>query len=359
MLLAELDRALAGLGPEERVLVACSGGVDSVVLLHAAVGRLGCRRVIAAHVDHATRASSSEDAAFVGRLSEEFGIELRTTRLASGPASEARLRELRYAALEAERERVGARLILLGHHAGDQAETVLLGLLRTTRVEALGGMPACRGALSRPFLGVEREAILAYARAQRLTWRDDPTNLDPGYLRNRIRKELLPLLERRYRPGIRRRLAALAAERERQEPSLSANRSTPSPVTEDVPFVFPAIVLERRPWLGGQLPDGKSEAAFDAALLPSPVVRAPRSGDRIQPFGMDGHKKLQDVLVDAKVPRTLRGGLLIVATPGGEVVWVPGLVRSALAPIGPGTREAWIFRRPEDTTCDGAQQRSL
>jgi len=357
VILSAFDRALADLGAEETVLVACSGGVDSVLLADLAVERLGARRVVIAHLDHAVRPGSEEDSAFV----EDFAAKLRARfvrgRLPPGGSGEARLRTERYAFLEAERERAGARWVLTGHNRDDQAETVLLALIRSARASGLAGMSARSGTILRPLLDVPRAEIEGEARRRALIWREDPTNREPAYLRNRIRKELMPLLERRYRPGISARLAELAREMQHGPPVADAPNSAAEPRVGHVEV--PDIVVERRPWRGGPIPDGKHIAAFDAHGLERAVVRRIRAGDRIRPFGMRGRRKVHDVLVDAKVPREARPWILVVATPEGEVVWVPGVLRSGLAPIGPSTEEVWFCEQLQPVTCGDEPERSL
>lgn len=365
VLLSAIEAALASEGVtrkgESRVLVACSGGADSVALAHATCTLLGARRVILGHVDHRVRPGSEKDAAFVEDFAHALGAEVRTVQLAPGMDDEATLRDARYAALDVMRAETAAEWILTAHTADDQAETVLLGLLRTSRLEALGGMPGCRGRILRPLLDVSRASARHYAHVHHLRWREDPTNLEPRYLRNRIRKELLPLLERRYRPRLVRRLVALAGEVRRihdREPAEGMakdlrplNRPEPPPV---VGLEGPDIRIEHRAWPGGHLPDGKQQALFDAALLERPVLRRVRAGDRIRPFGMNGTKKLQDLFVDQKVPRDARTWVWVVALETGEVVWVPRLLRSAAAPISSETREVWIFTCVDATLEDGS-----
>lgn len=368
MLLAALERALAEAGidrrGEGRVLIACSGGVDSVCLAHAASTLLGARRVVLGHVDHRVRPGSGEDASLVRALGDALGSEVSCSVLEPGPDDEARLRRARYLALEEARQRCSAALVLTAHTRDDQAETVLLGLVRRTRLAGLIGIAPRRGTVVRPWLGVPRGAILAYAARHRLAWREDPTNPEPRYLRNRIRKELLPLLERRYRPGITARLGRLAEEaraRDDRAPAAVARAALNSapPRRVEVWVERTSIRVERRPWVDAPLPDGKRGAVFDAALLAMPVIRPVRSGDRIQPFGMEGHRKLQDVLVDAKVPRDARTWVWVVAGEGAEVHWVPGIVRSAAAPVGSQTREVWIFSQDAAATCDEAPEGSV
>ncbi|MCK6547190.1 tRNA lysidine(34) synthetase TilS [Myxococcota bacterium] len=377
MILAEVERVLGAHGFARRgddvVLVACSGGLDSIVLAHAVVELFGARRVVVGHVDHAVRAGSAEDAAFVEAFARALGAGFATTRLPPGPASEDRLRTLRYEALASMAEAHGARFVLTAHTEDDQAETVLLALVRSTHVEGLRGMPVRRGNVLRPMLHVPRRVIRARADTEGLAWRDDPSNREPWYLRNRVRKELLPLLESRYRPGISRRLAALAAELEALVPrapdvgSPAADAGSPArrtmprsagtsgrrgefpqtlPVAPAEPAQVPeapSVCFTQRPWAGGPVPDGRSTAVFDAELLESPVIRGARPGDRVEPFGFDGHKKLSELLRAAGVPTGARPGYPVVADQDGAIVWVPGIVRSVAAPVSSLTRNVWVF----------------
>lgn len=354
MILAVVERALAALGVERRgesrVLVACSGGADSVVLAHAACTLLGARRVILGHVDHAVRAGSADDARFVAAYAVRLGATALASRLEPGPDDEARLRELRYAALEVQRVEAGAQLILTAHTADDQAETVLLGIIRTAHPTALTGIPRVRGVIARPLLDAPRAAVRPYARAHGLSWREDPTNSEPRWLRNRLRKELLPLIEARYRSGFAQRLVGLAAAMDAlidgdraagRAPASSPSNSVAPPLVVDP--MLADITIERRPWTHQALPPDARTAVFDAEALDRVVVRGIRPGDRIRPMGLGGSKKLQDVLVDAKVPREARARVQVAADPSGEVVWVPGLARAAAAPVTARTTQVWIM----------------
>ena len=183
VLLSAIERVLAAHGVsragDEIVLVACSGGADSVALAHGAVAVLGGRRVVLGHVDHAVRPDSAEDAAAVARFAARLGVELRIERLRPGPDDEARLREARYEVLRRQRKVIGAALIITAHTEDDQAETVLLGLLRSASPVSLSGIPQARGDVVRPLLGVSRAAIEDYVAHHRLPVREDPTNREP------------------------------------------------------------------------------------------------------------------------------------------------------------------------------------
>ena len=282
MLLSALERALAAYGVARSgtdvVLVACSGGADSVALAHGAVSLLGGRRVVLGHVDHAVRPHSDADAAAVQALGTRLGCAVRIERLDPGPDDEARLRTERYAVLERQRADVGARFIVTAHTRDDQAETVLMGLIRSAMPAALCGIPIRRGVVVRPLLDVPRYAIETYIHRHRLPVADDPTNREPRYLRNRVRKELIPLLERRYRPQLGRRLAALAQRMtELTESSRAPVRAAapPVPAADGAGHLLAPwldgrmwLKMERRPWHpASPAPDWKADTvAFDADL---------------------------------------------------------------------------------------------
>jgi tRNA(Ile)-lysidine synthetase-like protein len=104
-----------------------------------------------------------------------------------------------------------------------------------------------------------------------------------------------------------------------------------------------AIAFERRAYSGDLIPDGKLVAIFDADVLQRPVVRSAKKGDRIQPFGMQGHRKVRDLLRETRVPASERATFPIVADEKGDVLWVPGAARSSAYPVGPLTRDVWVF----------------
>ncbi len=344
------------------VLVACSGGLDSVCVAHAAVSLLGGRRVVLGHVDHRVRIGSAEDADAVRSIGKRLGVEVFVERLPPGADDEARLRRERYEALERQRLGAGARWIITAHTRDDQAETVLMGLLTSARPEGLRGIPEMNGVVLRPILSVPRSVLAVYAEKHRLQARDDPSNREPRYLRNRVRKELLPLLERRYRPQLRRRLASLAARMSEWLSEGSARRDVAGPEKDGSSRSWPEtrsevrvhplspwldgcmwLKMERRPWTGGEPPAGVDSAAFDAALVGEPRIRLIRPGDKIQPFGMRGRRKLRDLLREARVPENDRRVIPVVVDPADEVLWVPRIQRSAAAPVSGTTREVWWF----------------
>jgi len=197
----------------ETVLVAVSGGADSVALLHllhalAPSWRLTLHVV---HVDHGLRPDSAADAAFVRELGARLGLPVEVERVHVGPGSvEAAARTARYAALEAWAERLGAARIAVGHTLDDQAETVLMRVLDGAGVRGLAAIPPVRGRIIRPLVEIRREAVRAMLTAEGVAWVEDPTNRDPKFLRNRIRHELLPLLAASYATDVVSALARVA-----------------------------------------------------------------------------------------------------------------------------------------------------
>jgi tRNA(Ile)-lysidine synthase len=194
------------------LLVAVSGGSDSTALL-----RLACdtrerhgRRLVVAHVHHGIRPDADEEAARLETVCARLGLLYRCVRLDPARCDEASLRILRREALRRIADEEGCRFILLGHQRDDQAETILLHLLRGTGTAGLRGMRLRRGRLVRPLLPVSREALRSYLLEVREEWTEDPTNLDRQRLRNRIRLELLPAIED-LRAGSVRAMARAAA----------------------------------------------------------------------------------------------------------------------------------------------------
>jgi tRNA(Ile)-lysidine synthase len=186
----------------ETVLVAVSGGADSVALLHV-LTKLApdlSLRVHVLHVDHGLRPDSSRDAEFVRDLAARLSVPTEVARVTvpRRGSLEAAARGARYAALEAHAERLGAHRIALGHTADDQAETVLMRMLGGAGVRGLAGIPAVRGHIIRPLLEVRRSELVAALQAAGLPWVEDPSNRDPKFLRNRIRHDLLPRLGAAY-----------------------------------------------------------------------------------------------------------------------------------------------------------------
>lgn len=228
------DRALWA--PGDRVAVAVSGGADSLALLDLLeVTRRwhgGALEVVT--VDHGIREGSADDAAFVWELARSRGLPCTWVSLGlRGGASEAECRDARYRALAG----LSVARVALAHHRDDLAETVLLHLLRGTGPRGFAGMAWRRDRYVRPLLDVPRADLRRWLAWRGLAWRDDPTNTDPGRLRNRLRHEVLPLLED-VRPG---GVAAIARGALRTSEELSAQAPATSGDTLRVDVSDPGV----------------------------------------------------------------------------------------------------------------------
>jgi tRNA(Ile)-lysidine synthase len=205
--------ALPGPYRSAPLLVACSGGADSVALAAAAVALRGSGEVHAAVVDHGLQDGSAEQAAAVVELLSGLGAVASVHRVeVSGTGGvEAAARRARYGALRAARPHERSP-VLLGHTLDDQAETVLLGLGRGSGGRSIAGMRAWDAPWLRPLLAVRRSATRAACAASGLPVWDDPHNTDPRFTRVRLRQEVLPLLEDVLSGGVAEALARTAAQ---------------------------------------------------------------------------------------------------------------------------------------------------
>ena len=449
----------------DRVLVAVSGGPDSVALLHLLAGwrqELGLELAVG-HFDHGLRRESQEEAAWVAGLAERLKLPFhpgrgavkelaRTSRLSLQMAA----RKLRLGFLREVCVVHGYQKLALGHTADDQVELFFLRLLRGAGPGGLKGMwPATPEGAVRPLLAVGKAPLLAWLEEQGIPYRRDPSNLSRAYLRNRVRLDLLPELLRLYNPRLREavwRGQALLQEDERLlagetgrlltqvgrcpaqdfyyldlgqlraldypwqlrvlraavakvagEAGLTAAQTAalldlawggksgglislgqaraaragpelhlfrdfpPSPGGALALPVVPQGNLESpegwnwtwssRPRPGpGFTPPGPQAAALNRERLIWPLqVRYFRAGDRFWPLGAPGPRKLQDFLVDCKIPRWLRPHIPLVVS-GGQIVWVAGLrtaeplkvgsaggavLTLAVSPTRPETRRLW------------------
>ncbi len=377
------------------VLLGLSGGPDSVaalrLLLDAGV------TVTAAHFDHRLRPASGRDVAFVQALCETWGVPLQVGRADVAAVARARrwnvedaARRLRYAFLHRAAGQAGAQVIAVAHTLDDQAETVLLQLLRGAAFAA--GMPPRRGAVIRPLLGVPRSRLRAFLEAAGIASCHDESNDDVRHARAWLRSEVLPALERRS-PGIADRLARTAAVQRDAEGALdevartrfgdgalrrpallrappALQRAALARLLEDagVPVSLERLETVREalaretPWRidvgSGRVvrvaydrvelvqrsvpaPAGRVRSAtelpagVDPGLLeayPDLEMRSRRSGDRIRLPG--GTRRVADLLIDRKVPREARDGLRLLAS-GSDVLWIEG-VAAAVGVMGEG-----------------------
>jgi len=227
MLLGEVRASVERLGLSGRsVLVACSGGVDSVVLGHALCqlrSPLGLELRLG-HVHHGLRGEEADgDAAWVQALGRKWDVPVMESRvnppeLIEGHSSRTRptlqeaARRARYDALWGLAEGAGVHHVATAHNLDDQAETVLLRLFRGAGPDGLGGIPerSPDGRIVRPLLGVPRSEVTRFARAEGLVWREDASNLDTKYARNRLRHDWLPGLAADFNPRLLRAIGDLA-----------------------------------------------------------------------------------------------------------------------------------------------------
>lgn len=316
------------------VLVACSGGPDSIALA-AATARVasgigvGAGAVI---VDHGLQPGSDEVAASAAATCRTLGlapvIVVAAEVRPAGDGPEAAARTARYRALDGAADRLGAACLLLGHTADDQAETVLLGLARGGGARALAGMPARRGRYRRPLLGLPRDVVRA-AFPDLAAWQD-PHNTDPRFTRSRVRQRVLPFLDAELAPGISAALAR-TAEQVRQE--VAAVDAWADALTRE------HVVLR---------PDGSVAVAAKplAALPPAVVVRVLRRA--ADAAGADG----------SRLGRTHLGALsaLVLDWHGQGGVDLPGnvIATRSSGTVGLAARRHRIGAAPAD---EGACER--
>ncbi|MEO7190378.1 MAG: tRNA lysidine(34) synthetase TilS [Vicinamibacterales bacterium] len=420
------------LDPSDRVAVAVSGGADSMALVRllmeaAPISAWSVAGII--HVHHGIRGDEADaDERFVQVFADRFGlrcevchVDVPAARRLTRQSLEATARRLRYEAFAAAAGRLGATRVATGHTADDQAETVLLRLLRGGSMRGLSGVRATRGIYVRPLLGFRRRDLRAALTAWGQTYREDCTNTDLEVPRNRLRHHLMPVLEGDWPGGVAAlaRFADIARDDERdlsETAVVIGRRAIVSEATgvqlivEPLAAASPAVarrvirdaieqaggvsslasieavrqlasgsagsearvrgLVARRTRAGihlgppapvvhsgafeyelrvpGSLEIGETGASMHSSLLKGadiPIsrlgpdraaiqeggvvvplsVRSRRPGDRFRPLGAPGSRKLQDVLVDRRIPRDLRDRLPVVTDARGRIVWVAGV----------------------------------
>lgn len=396
-------RRSALLRPGSRVLVAVSGGPDSTALLIAAHEQ--GHDVLAAHYDHALQAGSQAAAEHVAGLCRRLGIELiserRTSPLSRGSV-QAAARAHRYDFLERARGDAKADVVALAHTADDVIEGLVLHLMRGCGLAGLRGMPASRGVFVRPLMSVWRRDVLDFLGRRGIEALEDPANANTAYARVRVRREILPALER-DRPGIQRRFLAAAERAAAIQESIAAEAAAAlhggelerpivagmsEPVAAELMRMLYARAGGKQPGLsrlhlnsmlrlalpgrggrGVDLPGGlrlrivgetmeivASQSA--SARVPSRLVMTRCSGCADQDAvhlkaGIDLRvgfrrpgltmrprggrtRKLQDIFVDARVPREDRDTWPLVFA-AGSLAWVPGIAIDSDLVTPPGT----------------------
>src|SRR5947208_19616 len=267
---------------------------------------IGLRRHVR-HVDHGLRPASARDGEYVRALGGRLGVpvEVVGVRVAAGSV-EAAARAARHAALEAAADRVGAARIALGHTADDQAETLIMRLLEGTGVRGMAGIPPVRGRLIPPRLESRHRDAVAALVAAGIEWREDPSNHEPRFFRNRVRHALLPRLAEQTAGDLVARLGQLARRAREAVDALdrlaAVHLSRPAPQEDD------ALVLSRSA----------------LAALPRPVAAeilraAAASLGRPAPLRAWGHRGLRRVLAEPPPRRPFRLGGVLVEVSGGRV----------------------------------------
>jgi len=377
-LIAEVGRFLGSLDLRgKRLAVGLSGGVDSVVLLHV-LKRHPEFDLSAIHVHHGLSSNAGAWARFCRALCTRWGVPLavRRVRVAKkGKGPEAAAREARYRAFK----NIPCDAVALAHHRDDQAETVLMNLLRGAGVHGASGMPPRSRfdgkTLLRPLLEVPRAAILAYAREQGLEWVEDESNADEALTRNFVRRRLGPLIEARFprwreslaraarhfagvgldaqallreflaAQGLRAPSEAKLVEMLKQLTSGGARimvehdgmrlrvyrgRLALAPATSAVPFAAVEWKGERRipiPALGGKLLFRRARGeGIDLHKLEQcrVAVRLRAGGERLQPDPRRPRRTLKNLFQEAGVPPWQRDRLPLLFC-GDDLVWAPGL----------------------------------
>ncbi len=367
---AAVESALAELGPG-LYGVACSGGTDSMALADVAIEVAGAAHVVVLTLDHGLSVGSEQVAATVADWARSRGAAgvVRRIHVARGPSLERAAREARYAAFDVLAIELGLTAILVGHTARDQAETVLMRILRGTGPAGLAGIPARReGAapLVRPFLAIERAAIDEHVASRELPIWDDPMNSDHAISRVRIRREVLPAL-RRENPQLDAALVRLAGSTSEwlavidqlAAPFSRFPIDCPALATQPIAIRKRAIALAleasgigwdavhldaidrmitqpARGEVAIDLPAARFVRSYDQAQLevavapsavlpPVPagcVVRMWAAGDRMRPARLQGRsRKLSDLYADAKVPRSSRSAARVIVRSDATIVW--------------------------------------
>ena len=370
--------------PGERVVVAVSGGPDSLALLSV------LREIVpafpihltVAHFDHGWRAQSRTDRDFVASMAATWGYEFRSARAADGiPHTENAARAARYAFLRQTAADTESTAIALGHTQDDQVETLLLHLLRGSGLKGLGAMRRRDGDLARPLLDISRHDIEAYLAQLHLTPIRDATNDDARFTRNRLRQQLMPAIDA-FDPAARDLLARTADILSEEDRFLEAQLAgLPDGIATDreafgrLPPALQRRVIRRLVPNAGfveveNLRRGDASAPSETPTAPSTLrvavktcgcdpatfkardqvghldadlVRLPlavgnrKPGDRMRALGLPQPKRIQDILVDAHVPRHLRDMLPLVSD-GEEIVWIPGVTIAESKRVTPGTR---------------------
>lgn len=377
--------------PSSKILLALSGGADSVALLLMLLEQ-GVHP-IAAHCNfHLRGAESDRDEQFVRQLCCEQGVTLhvqhfdtQTEAQSTGESIEMAARRLRYAWFEELRQQEGLDYICTAHHRDDQVETVLLNLVRGTGLAGLRGMRPIQGHICRPLLDISREELHQYLQRRGQSWVEDSSNTDVQYQRNLIRHEVLPQL-RRLNPQADSHIAQAAQHLQEVEELLSSTQenweaehclilpdglripfslqtrvgaelATEGPlmvtrtaagieVRERPRMLPPTPVMPHSTASREHLRDSRYALVDAARVVPPFFIRSLEPGDRFQPFGMKGSKLVSDYLTDRHRSRIDKLAQRVVCDQQG-IIWLCGETISQRVAITSETTEILEFR-PED-----------
>ena len=340
-------------------IVALSGGADSVCLLLKTVEKGDT--VEALHCNFHLRGDESDrDENFCRNLCEKYNVPLHVKHFDTNAYAkrhkvriEMAARELRYAWFEEMRQKLNAEEILVAHHQDDNIETMLMNLMRGTGISGLTGMKHRNGYIVRPLLDMTRQEILDYLALRKQDYITDSTNLETDAIRNKIRLQLLPLMEAIF-PTVSKNLAKTMHYLQEAESVVSGGQSTELDIFKILkPLGFTSKQIEaiangrwkaERPKMydgkeNGQLvvssyPKGDDfkpskepfVATLDADKVVTPlVIRRIQQGDRFKPYGMKGCSKLiSDFLTDKKIDMDERQEQCVVCDANGEIIWLPG-----------------------------------
>ena len=351
--------------PDDKLLVALSGGADSVALLR--VLHTAGYQCEAAHCNfHLRGEESNRDEQFVRQLCQKYGIRLHTIDFNTTQyATEKRIsiemaaRELRYNWFEKIKEECGAHVIAVAHHQDDSVETMLLNLIRGTGITGLLGIRPRNGAIVRPLLCINREEIIRYLQQIGQDFVTDSTNLEDEYTRNKIRLNLLPLMQE-INPSVKNSLIETSnhlndvatiynkvideAKTRIITPEgirIDALLDEPAPDAflfedrnlllletiqpEDGPALPYQLIKEEREFTPDfRIPREKETACFDADKLNEEIhCRKWQAGDTFIPFGMTGKKKISDYLTDRKFSISQKERQWVLCC-GERIAWLIG-----------------------------------
>ena len=303
----------------DRVVVALSGGADSCALLLSLIGLSEgrCLKIIVAHFNHGLRGvQSDEDEMFCGKLAQKNGLafvteKMRHPSIPRGVSPEDYFRQERYHFLDKIAAEHGANKIALGHHLHDQAETILLNILRGSGLDGLKGfLPMRENKYIRPLIEVSRSEIIDFLRVAGVVYREDSSNNSPVYLRNRIRRELIPFLQEKYNPQIEQNLSRMAEIIRRDDAFINGFVSTiltSSRIQEKEGEVFFSVDYFKslhaalgfrliKALLEGLVPSGKGFSSSHIQSLVDLVIKR-SSGKAISlPYGLSAHKEYDHIV---------------------------------------------------------------